>query len=92
MRKFYALVMLICITSTAIGQVSISNDNSGPDPSAMLDVKSTDRGFFAAPDDKRTDEFHRHAFGRPAGLQHFGQFSFLVQWHNLEAIQRIQLY
>ncbi|MEI6436432.1 MAG: hypothetical protein WCP32_16510 [Bacteroidota bacterium] len=45
MKKFYALVILICITFTAIGQVSINNDNSGPDPSAMLDVKSTDRGF-----------------------------------------------
>jgi hypothetical protein len=46
MKKFYALVILLCgITFTTIGQVSISTDNGGPDPSAMLDVKSTDRGF-----------------------------------------------
>jgi hypothetical protein len=46
MKKFYALVILLCgITFTTIGQVSISTDNGGPDPSAMLDVKSTVRGF-----------------------------------------------
>jgi hypothetical protein len=46
MKKFYALVILVCsITFTSIGQVRISNDNSGSDPSAMLDVKSTDQGF-----------------------------------------------
>jgi hypothetical protein len=48
MKKFYALVILICsITFTAIGQVSISTDNSTPDPSAMLDVKSSTKGILA---------------------------------------------
>lgn len=46
MKKFYALVILICsFTFTAIGQVIISIDNSAPDDAAMLDVKSSDRGL-----------------------------------------------
>ncbi len=48
MRKYYALVILICsITFTSIGQVSISTDNSAPDQSAMLDVKSPTKGLLA---------------------------------------------
>lgn len=39
----FALFQLLAITLTA--QVSISNDSSEPDPSAMLDVKSSDKGF-----------------------------------------------
>ena len=33
------------ISASVFAQVAINADGSGPDPSAMLDVKSTDRGF-----------------------------------------------
>lgn len=46
--KFYSLMFLIfSITLTAIGQVSINADNSAPDQSAMLDVKSSTKGLLA---------------------------------------------
>ena len=37
-------VILTCITFSLSAQVSINTDNSTPDPSAMLDVKSTAKG------------------------------------------------
>jgi hypothetical protein len=46
MKNIYALVMLICsFTFTAIGQVGINNDGSAPDSAALLDLKSTNKGF-----------------------------------------------
>lgn len=44
--KYLLLSLLITVISLTVsyGQVSISTDNSQPDPSAMLDVKSTSRG------------------------------------------------
>jgi len=44
MKNFIFLILLI-ITMPAFTQVSINNDNSNPDPSAMLDVKSTTKGM-----------------------------------------------
>jgi len=46
--KFFLLV--ICVFSTlyinvVFGQVGINNDGSNPDTSAILDVKSTSKGF-----------------------------------------------
>ncbi len=38
-------ILFICFTLTASAQVGINSDNSAPDPSAGLDVKSTDKGF-----------------------------------------------
>jgi len=38
-------VLLILITFRLSAQISINNDGSNPDNSAMLDVKSTDKGF-----------------------------------------------
>jgi trimeric autotransporter adhesin len=44
MKSLLCLLFLVfSITTTA--QVAINNDNSTPDPSAMLDVKSTDKGM-----------------------------------------------
>lgn len=48
MKRFYIIVILMTIATIAsIGQVGINNDNSLPDASAMLDVKSTSKGFLA---------------------------------------------
>ncbi len=38
-------IVFTCFTLTAPAQVGINSDNSAPDPSAMLDVKSTVKGF-----------------------------------------------
>ena len=41
------LILLLIQPIFLSAQVSVSNDNSDPDPSAMLDVKSTDKGLLA---------------------------------------------
>ena len=41
----FLAVVLLLIVVTGMGQVSINTDNSVPDPSAMLDVKSGSKGF-----------------------------------------------
>lgn len=46
MNKYLLLLFAISFLAvSSIAQVGISSDNSAPDPSAMLDVKSSDRGF-----------------------------------------------
>ena len=46
MRKFAVLVVtLLLISSTLFSQAGINTDGSLPDPSAMLDVKSTNKGL-----------------------------------------------
>ena len=46
MKQFYCLVILFVFSYiTAIGQVGVNSENSIPDNSAMLDVKSTNKGF-----------------------------------------------
>jgi hypothetical protein len=48
MKRFAIFLILCLITgSIVIGQVAISTDNSAPDPSAMLEVKSTTKGLLA---------------------------------------------
>ena len=45
-KIFYLLIAFILCSSAVIAQnVGINNDNSNPDPSAMLDVKSTTKGI-----------------------------------------------
>ncbi|MCD4734851.1 MAG: hypothetical protein K8R53_02285, partial [Bacteroidales bacterium] len=45
MKKNVLLVFLLLFAGASIiGQVSVNTDNSDPDPAAMLDVKSTDKG------------------------------------------------
>jgi len=41
----FLMVLVIMATSIANAQVGINADNSSPDPSAMLDVKSTSKGL-----------------------------------------------
>lgn len=48
MKKLYLLSLflgLLLLSNIINAQVAINNDNSNPDPSAMLDVKSTDKGM-----------------------------------------------
>ncbi len=44
-RLLFTLIMLACTASILFGQVAINTDGSGPDNSAMLDVKSSDKGI-----------------------------------------------
>lgn len=44
-KVFMNVVFILLAGSNLIAQVSITTDNSGPAPSAMLDVRSTSKGF-----------------------------------------------
>lgn len=57
--------MLLLFSSAMFAQVGINASNSTPDPSAMLDVKSTSKGFLPP----RMTTFERDAISQPvAGL------------------------
>ena len=46
MKKFTVLLStMLLLTAMGYSQVAINNDGSNPDSSAMLDVKSTSKGF-----------------------------------------------
>ena len=46
MKKLsFFIAMILLFSSTLFAQVGINTDNSTPDASAMLDVKSTGKGF-----------------------------------------------
>jgi len=48
MKKFlFSCFLLLLATSACYAQVGINTDNTTPDPSAMLDVKSPDKGLLA---------------------------------------------
>ncbi len=40
-----AIILMLFFAGNAVGQVGINNDGSAPDPSAMLEVKSSNTGF-----------------------------------------------
>jgi hypothetical protein len=66
MRSFFYLVLCFCsITISTFGQVGINTDNSTPDPAAMLDVKSTDKGFLPP---RLTTEQMNNVVAPPNGL------------------------
>ena len=44
MKALKALVLIITLSQTSFAQIAINEDNSSPDASAMLDVKSTNKG------------------------------------------------
>lgn len=44
-KPSFFIAMLLLFGNALVAQVGINNDNSAPDPSAMLDVKSTNMGF-----------------------------------------------
>jgi len=61
-KAILILIQVILTVSLLYSQVGISPDNSAPDPSSMLDVKSNDRGFLAP----RMTLVQRNAIPNPA--------------------------
>ena len=59
---FYLFILIFLTTDYASAQVGINSDNSDPDPSAMLDISSTDKGILIP----RMDSTHRQAILNPA--------------------------
>lgn len=45
MKKFLFVLSLICLISNAYGQGNVGIGNPNPDPSAVLDLTATDKGF-----------------------------------------------
>ncbi len=62
--KRFAMFLVVCLITgrTAIGQVAISTDNSAPNNSAMLEVKSSSKGFLPP----RMTYAERNAISSPA--------------------------
>ena len=68
MKNLIILLLLIFIGVNAFGQVGINSDATNPDPSAMLDIKSTDKGVLIP----RMTSTERNAINGPAnGLMVF---------------------
>jgi|WetSurMetagenome_2_1015567.scaffolds.fasta_scaffold50145_3 hypothetical protein len=69
MKKLVSfIVLLLLISNLSYTQVSISTDNSAPNNSAMLDIKSTNKGFLPP----RMTQAERNAIASPAtGLMIF---------------------
>jgi hypothetical protein len=61
-KALLTLVQVLLIVSFLYSQVGISTDNSAPDPSSMLDVKSVNKGFLAP----RMTLAQRNAISNPA--------------------------
>jgi hypothetical protein len=55
------IVLFMILGSRMFAQIGINADNSGPDPSAMLDVKSTSKGFLPP----RMTTTQRNAIAQP---------------------------
>jgi len=56
MKKLsFFIALLLLFSSVLFAQMGINTDNSLPDPSAMLDVKSTSKGMFDTPYDPEPD-------------------------------------
>jgi uncharacterized protein (TIGR02145 family) len=47
MKKFVVFIVILMVYYHVSAQVGINSDNSAPDPSAMLDVKSASKGLLA---------------------------------------------
>ena len=63
MKTIFLFTIMMGLTGLCTyAQVSVNNDNSNPDPSAMLDVKSTDKGFLVP----RMDSAQRVTIASPA--------------------------
>ena len=58
-----SILIIACLTGTSvIAQVAVNTDGSSADPSAMLDVKSTDKGILIP----RMDSLQRVSIAGPA--------------------------
>jgi hypothetical protein len=61
-KSFVPILVLLLLIIRGFAQVNISTDNSSPDPSAMLDVKSTTKGVLLS----RMTFAQRNAIASPA--------------------------
>jgi len=62
MKVFIFLVLFLTTTANTVAQVGINTDGSVPDSSAMLDIKSTDKGILIP----RMSKAHRNAITSPS--------------------------
>jgi hypothetical protein len=63
MKKLYLIMIFVVISaSTVMGQVGINTDNSAPNSSAMLDVKSTTSGLLPP----RMNHLERNVIANPS--------------------------
>ena len=62
MRNLIVTIYFMAIATSAFSQVGINTNNNAPDPSAMLDVQSTDKGMLIP----RLDSIARKAIIDPA--------------------------
>ena len=51
MKTTIFTIVIVLLSLGLSAQVGVNSDGSNPDSSAMLDVKSTDKGMLAPPDD-----------------------------------------
>jgi hypothetical protein len=68
MKQLYILMLFVILAAfTTIGQVAVNTDNSGPDGSAMLDVKSATKSVLIPRISfERRNTYYRHLFYNPA--------------------------
>ena len=80
MKKVSIFIVLLFMFSKAmLAQVAVNSDNSTPNPSAMLDVKSTDKGFLPP----RMTTLQRNGIASPAaGLMIFNLDCNDVQYYS----------
>lgn len=59
-------ILLLCLGYNAVSQVGIGTVNV--DPSAILEIKSNNKGFFNAPNDNCRAQCHSECRGRVNGI------------------------
>ncbi len=75
----FFIAILLLFSNSMFAQVAINSDNSAPDPSAMLDVKSTSKGFLPP----RMTPAQRDAITSPAaGLTIYDAFKNCNETYN----------
>ncbi len=79
MKKFLLLLAFILLGYGAAAQVSINSDGSEPDQSAMLEIKSTDKGFLPP---RMTTEQMNGVVTPPAGLLVYNTSVNSLYWFN----------
>ena len=80
MKTFsFLMTAFLLFNSVIFAQVGISSDNTSPDPSAMLDVKSTSKGFLPP----RMSTTQMYLIPSPsAGLMVFNTTLSMICWYN----------
>lgn len=79
MRLYFSICFLLIYSTIFAQSIAINNDGSGPDPSAILDVKSTDKGVLIP----RMTSQQRSTISSPAkGLLVFDETTLSVWFYN----------